>query len=87
MSQSFEFYQERAEAAAKEAKAATLANVRERALRSESAWRDMADRARETDRERKIADKARAERRETEALAAQQRATAASALEATEPAE
>lgn len=87
MSQSFEFYQERAEAAAKEAQAATLANVRERALRSESAWRDMADRARETDRERKIADKARAERRETEALAAQQRATAASAIEATEPAE
>lgn len=87
MSQSFEFYQERAEAAAKEAKTATLANVRERALRSESAWREMADRARETDRERKIADKARAERRESEALAAQQRATTASAFEATEPAE
>jgi hypothetical protein len=47
----------------------------------------MADRARETDRERKIADKARAERRETEALAAQQRATTAAAIEATEPAE
>jgi hypothetical protein len=47
----------------------------------------MADRARETDRERKIADKARAERREAEALAAEQRAAVASAIEATEPAE
>lgn len=87
MSQSFEFYQERAEAAAKEATATTLENVRERALRSEAAWREMADRARETDRERKIADKARAERREVEALAAEQRAAVASAIEATEPAE
>lgn len=86
MSQSFEFYQERAKAAAKEASEATLANVRDRALRSEAAWREMADRARETDRERKIADKARAERREAEAIAAEQRATAASIAMA-EPAE
>ncbi len=85
MSQSFEFYQERAEAAAKEASEATLENVRERALRSAAAWRDMADRARETDRERKIADQARAERREAEALAVEERAAAK--LEAAEPAE
>ncbi len=86
MSQSFEFYQERADAAAKEAAEASLQNVRDRALRSEAAWREMADRARETDRERKIADRARAERREAEAIAAEQRATASS-IAATEPAE
>jgi hypothetical protein len=40
-----EFYVERANAAAEEARDATLTNVRERALRSETAWRGMADRA------------------------------------------
>ncbi len=46
MVQSLEFYQERAEEAAEEARNATLENVRERARRSEAAWRSMADRAR-----------------------------------------
>lgn len=40
-----EFYQERIEEAAEEARNATLSNVKERALRSEAAWRKMALRA------------------------------------------
>ncbi len=45
MAQTIAFYEERAEEAAQEARKATLQNVRERALRSEAAWRDMAERA------------------------------------------
>lgn len=45
MAQTIDFYQERAAEAAEEARNATLDNVRERALRSEAAWRQMADRA------------------------------------------
>jgi len=45
MAQTIAFYEERAEEAAQEARKATLENVRERALRSEAAWRDMAERA------------------------------------------
>lgn len=45
MPPTIEFYQERADEAAEQARNATLENVRERALRSESAWRAMADRA------------------------------------------
>lgn len=44
MSQTLELYLARAEEAATEAKVATLDNVRERCLRSEAAWREMADR-------------------------------------------
>jgi len=62
MSQGFDFYDERAKAAAAEAEAATLDNVRDRALRSEAAWRQMADRALTTEKDRKAAAKARAER-------------------------
>ncbi|WP_336978462.1 hypothetical protein [Altererythrobacter fulvus] len=46
MALTYEFYIARAEEAAKEAERAQLDNVRERALRSEAAWRDMADKAR-----------------------------------------
>ena len=46
MSQTFAFYNERAEQAAAEAEAATLDNVRERALRSEKTWRGLAEQAR-----------------------------------------
>lgn len=55
VAQSVEFYTERADEAAKEALNATLANVRERALRSEASWRAMATRARmvETTRARR----------------------------------
>lgn len=49
MSISYEFATERAEEAARDAETAALDNVRDRALRSEAAWRDMADRARKTE--------------------------------------
>lgn len=52
MSISFEFATERADEAAQAAVSAQLDNVRERALRSEAAWRDMADRARKTEESR-----------------------------------
>jgi len=52
MSISFEFATERAAEAAQAAETAELDNVRERALRSEAAWRDMADRARKTEESR-----------------------------------
>ena len=45
MNQKIEFYEERANEAAEEARNTPLKNVRERALRSEAAWREMADRA------------------------------------------
>ena len=45
MAQTVEFFRERAREAAEEARAATLGNVRDRALRSEAAWQEMADRA------------------------------------------
>lgn len=53
-----EFYEERAEEAANEARNASLENVRQRALRSEAAWREMANRAIavEDERARKIAE-------------------------------
>lgn len=44
MSVSSDFYLARAAECAKEADAAKLDNVRDRALRSEAAWRTMADR-------------------------------------------
>ncbi len=44
MSVSSEFYLARAEECARDADAAVLDNVRDRCLRSEAAWRSMADR-------------------------------------------
>ena len=67
MAQTFEFYDERAREAAKEAEAAKLDQVRERALRSEKTWRGLADQARRVADERAKADQARMERRENEA--------------------
>jgi len=52
MSQTFEFYDSRARDAATEAEAAKLDNVRDRALRSEAAWRQLANRARQIERDR-----------------------------------
>ena len=46
MSQTYEFYIARAREAAADAEAATLDNVRERALRSEKTWQVLADQAR-----------------------------------------
>ena len=68
MSQNFEFYNTRAKEAAAEAEAATLDNVRERALRSETAWREMADRALQMEQEREVA---RVEREKRQAEAAE----------------
>lgn len=44
MSATSEYYLSQAEQCAREAEAATLANVRERCRRSEQSWRAMADR-------------------------------------------
>lgn len=52
MSISYEFATERALEAARDAETAQLDNVRDRALRSEAAWRDMADRARKSEESR-----------------------------------
>ncbi|MEM6476774.1 MAG: hypothetical protein AAF687_11460 [Pseudomonadota bacterium] len=71
MAQTYEFYQERADAAAAAAKKATLENVRERELRSEQTWRGLAEQARKSAEERIKADEARAAKREAEALAQQ----------------
>jgi len=72
MSQTHEFYEERARHAEAEARNAVLDNVRERELRSAKAWHEMANRARTIEAERIKADEIRAERRaaELEAVAA-----------------
>ena len=66
MSQTFDFYDARARESAAEADAATLENVRERALRSEKTWRSLADKAQKTEQDRAKAEIERAERRERE---------------------
>lgn len=60
MSLSREFCDARAQEAAEAAAGATLTNVRDRELRSEAAWRAMADRIRRTElaREAKEAERA-----------------------------
>ena len=63
MSQTFEFYDERAKAAEAEAERALLDNVRERELRSAKAWREMANRQLLIDAERVKSEEIRAKRR------------------------
>lgn len=70
MSQTFDFYEERAQHAEAEAEKAVLDNVRERELRSAKAWHAMADRARLIEAERIRASTIRAERRAAELEAA-----------------
>ena len=70
MAQTYEFYEERAKAAAAAAEKATLDNVRDRELRSEKTWRGLADQARAVAVARDKADREREERREAEAAAA-----------------
>jgi hypothetical protein len=72
MTQTFDFYDQRAHAAQAEAERSTLTNVRERELRSARAWREMADRQLKIDAERVKADAERLARRaaEREALEA-----------------
>jgi len=55
MALSYEFLIERADQAATEASGAKLDNVRDRALRSEKAWRAMAEQLREVANNREIA--------------------------------
>jgi len=71
MSQTFEFYDERARAAQTAAGEAVLDNVRDRELRSAKAWRDMADRQLMIDKERVKTDAERAARRAAELEAAE----------------
>ena len=63
MPQTYQFYEARAVDAAEEAKDAGLDMLRERALRSEKAWRSMAERARKIEAKREKAEHARIERR------------------------
>lgn len=56
MSQSYEFYAERAKEAADEAAAATLDNVRERNLRAEKTWSMLAEQARKVKSDREKAE-------------------------------
>ena len=66
MSQTFQFYSERARAAQVAAEQADLENVREREMRSAKAWREMADRQLKIDDERARVEIDRAERRAAE---------------------
>ena len=67
MSQTFDFYDERAREAAAAADRTDLVMVRERELRSAKAWREMADRALLLEAERIKAEGIRAARRAAEA--------------------
>ena len=67
MSNTFEFYTERADQSAAEASAADLANVRERALRSEKTWRGLAVLAESMVAARATSAAERGERRASEA--------------------
>jgi len=82
MAQTFEFYQERADAADAAAKKANLANVRDREERAAKTWRGLAEQARKTavDREKAVA--TRNAKREAEAQEAETKAQQAEAQEA-----
>ena len=71
MSQTFEFYDQRARASEAAAEKAELETVRERELRSAKVWREMADRQLLIDAERVKADEIRAQRRAAELEAAE----------------
>ena len=78
MSQTFEFYDSRAREAAKEARDATLENVRQRSLRAEKTWRGLAEQARKVKIDRERA----GQERETKRLAEEAAALANTAPEA-----
>ena len=67
MSQSYEFYAERAKEAADEAAAATLDNVRERNLRAVKTWTALAEQAHKVKADRIKAEETRAAARAAEA--------------------
>jgi hypothetical protein len=60
----FETYLARADKALADAQSATLANVRDRYLRAEAAWREMAQRIEQTETMRATSLAARAEERD-----------------------
>ena len=72
MSQTFEFYTERAEEAEKEAAKAKLDNVRDRAERAARTWRGLASQARQVATNRRREEERRAAKRESEADEAEQ---------------
>ena len=69
MAQTFEFYRDRADAAAAAAEQATLDNVRERELRAERTWRGLAEQARKVAEDRAKAAREKAEQRAAECAA------------------
>ena len=71
MAVSYEFYQQRADAAAAAAEKATLQNVRERELRAEETWRGLANQARAVAQQREKVEREKAEQRAAEAEAAE----------------
>jgi hypothetical protein len=80
MSQTYEFYAERAREAAAEAAASTLDNVRERNERAQKMWTTLAEQARSVRTARERTERAKASARaeaEAEAEAEADRATAA----------
>lgn len=62
MSQTYEFYADRAREAAEEAAAATLDNVRDRNLRAEKTWSMLAEQARKVKADRVKAEETKAAR-------------------------
>ena len=70
MSQTYEFYSARAKEAAADAAAATLDNVRERALRAEATWTTLANQARDVSKQRRKIEAEKAAQREAAATAA-----------------
>ncbi|MCB2066992.1 MAG: hypothetical protein KDE15_10180 [Erythrobacter sp.] len=72
MALTYEFLMARAEEAATEAREAKLDNVRHKALRSEAAWRDMAERTLKVDEAK---ERARFEREQDKAREAAARAS------------
>ncbi len=69
MSQSYEFYAERAAEAAAEAAAATLDNVRDRNLRAEKTWIALAEQAHKVKADRIKAEETRAARTALDSVA------------------
>lgn len=65
MSQTYEFYSARADAAAKAANEASLDNVRDRELRAEETWRGLAEQARSVSEMRIKVEREKAEARAT----------------------
>lgn len=66
MNQSYDFYHARAKEAAADAEAATLDNVRDRALRSEQTWRGLAEMAKSVADQRQKLEREKREAREAE---------------------